>query len=743
MSDTMQQGVPETIVQDPDLIEAEKILNGGDDYTDRKTFEYLLNLMKNTPVASPSAYNFCRAALENFSNQDMIEAGLLEEETKKENPYPQVKKAKRNSVKQEDWDKLKLYLEKRLNETEIEETPVVLDNFLRLSDYLGLKEEEKELIELLYVTESSTGLDEFLGCMATGDKRMMAPLAARALDKPRLFKQYASMLTPDSPLIKYGLFMLEGLSGHGFMPESDYDLWEKLSRPDLSEEEMVSSILGKPTETDLNYDDFNYMGQDLEFIVELIQNAVERGDKGVNILIYGPPGGGKTELSKVLAQHVGLKLYAVGENDDPETTRAPVYDADGDFMAYGTSEKNPGKTSQQRLSQLTRSQTLLKGNKEAFLLFDEMEDLLIKGTDTDKKADTDSKIQTNRLLENNPVVTVWIGNDTDKFHEAVRDRFTHSLYVDYPPTLVRKKMWDKQLTLKNVSLTNEEIMGLARKYDATPRQIAKAVQTADITGKGLEAIEISLPSSSKVSYQSREAVSGGNRISRFFDLSILNGGKEDAAEKIKGLIEKGNAKQPFSLLAKGEKGTGVNSALRYMGEAMTMNVLETSMESLSQPTQFSTPEQNVRSAFNIAADGRQFLIIRDIEALVPDPKSMGANWHESTLVDTFLECALAHKLPFAVTSQQKVELPEHVTRLFSESLNLEPLDTERQRAAYKLYFGSEPSEKLDELKGLLPAEFSNVQKLLRRSNDNDPDTIVDMLKKEQKLRGAQNKPIGF
>ncbi len=725
------------------LLEAERIMTGGDDYTDRMSMTYLLNIMKNTPVSSPSAYSFCAAAMVTFDKDEMEQAGFPAKKPEKgEKVYEKKKRPARNSVKKEDWKGLQKFIQAKLDATEIEETPVVLQNFMRLADYLGLDAEQKNLIDFLFVAETQE-MDQFLSNFAANDRRAIGPLVARALDDPRGYKRYGNMLNPDSPLIKYGLFLVDDPMGQNFLPESDIDLWERLSRPDISEEDLVGSILGKPSFTDLDYSDFEHLGDDLAFVIDLVKKAVERGDKGINILIYGPPGGGKTELSKALAEHIGLKLYSVGEEENTKKVRTPIYDSDGDYVGTSTSEQRPDRTSKQRLAQLMRAQALLKGSKDAFILFDEMEDLLIKGTDTDKKADTDSKIQVNRLLENNEVVTIWVGNDTDQFHDAVRDRFTFSLYVDYPPTLVRKKMWQTQLALKDVTLADTDIAELARKYDATPRQIAKAVQAADITGKGMEAIEISLPSSSKVSYQSREAVSGGNRLTKYFDTGLLNGGEDNAPAVVDGLIGRGNTRESFSLLVNGQKGVGAGSTLRYMGESMTMNTIEVSMKLLSQPTQFSTPEDNVRSAFNIAADGRQFLVIRDLEALVPDPKSGSANWHDNSLVETFIDCALGHKIPFAATADSTIEIPDRVTRVFSDKLGLGPLTAAQRNDAFEIYFEQEAPEALAQMDGLVVADFANVQKLLKRVNDNSPEAITALLKKEQEYRGTRNKGIGF
>ena len=50
----------------------------------------------------------------------------------------------------------------------------------------------------------------------------------------------------------------------------------------------------------------------LEFI---LKNAIEQNQKGINILLYGVPGSGKTEMAKTLARCLKASLYEVTAED--------------------------------------------------------------------------------------------------------------------------------------------------------------------------------------------------------------------------------------------------------------------------------------------------------------------------------------------------------------------------------------------------------------------------------------------
>lgn len=728
------------------------ILDGGNNYYDLKAYQYLLNFMNNTDMSSPAAYNFCYG-MEIYADIDgfpVENEGPVNKKNKKDaekqQRYPHSKKPLRGKVKPEDWNHLKSYFKKQIEEIgDVDiKPPIVVENFLKLSDYLGFSDVEKTALEYLIVHGCHDYLDHVAGALCNKDESA-GPVMARLCNDETHHRQFSKFISPAGKLVNYGLMERPQFE---FFPELSDEVGEVLAQPNLEKQDIVQAFVGKPTETELDLEDFQYMGEDdIGLICDLIRNAVKQNIKGVNVLVYGPAGGGKTELSRAISKELGISMYAIGEEESKaEFKDNVVYDEFGD--AVGVERKGGGQktTGQKRLSDLMRAQSLLEGGKNAYLLFDEIEDLLLKGTDSEKAADTESKIAINRLLENNPVPVIWNGNDPEKFHQAVRDRFTFSIYVDHPPMAVRKKIWQKQIELQGVDLSEGDVDQLAREYDASPRKITLALKAAKVSGRGKKAVEMALPASARITHGSALAIKDHSSPSRFYmpEFSRISTVKNDKFD-LSDLIQRGHEGQPFALLASGPKGSGLRALTRHIAEGLQMNIDEHSMGYLMQSDMMSSAEQKIASAFNAAADRRRFLAIHDMELLTGVP-SDEKSW-DPGLTGLVIDMARHHDKPFALTScAHDVAFPERLKAVFSDQITLGELGPDQRYKAFETFFGQKPPGMIDMLEGLMIADFANVRKDLQKKDTQKiyGSDVVRLLAQQIELRSqSSGSNIGF
>lgn len=231
------------------------------------------------------------------------------------------------------------------------------------------------------------------------------------------------LLRPSSRLLSSGIIGQPGHSGNDF--DDQFEIPDAvrtgLQKACGVKEDIRHYILGHPATPSLDWNDFDHLGETRDRLAAYLTAALERRIPGVNILLWGPPGTGKTEFCKTLAAHLDVTLYALGEKDE-----------DG---------REPNR--RERTACLQLAQNLLRFGKKSLLLFDEMDDLFEENALArlfGAKLAGGSRVFTHRLFENNPVPTLWIINDPQILDAAVIRRMSLAIEITIPPVKTREKV---------------------------------------------------------------------------------------------------------------------------------------------------------------------------------------------------------------------------------------------------------------------------------------------------------------
>ena len=222
----------------------------------------------------------------------------------------------------------------------------------RLADITGISTTDIRILEVLLLYQTNPVIesavdDVFMGGSRRAHFNMRDSALPYFLDLSH--RAVAMRFTPEAPLVRSGLVSVDD--------DGDLSLVDRLARlanlpgRDLG---VTDILLGEPDRAELEWQDFDHVAESRDHVEKLLRGALEAGETGVNILLHGPPGTGKTEFCRTVAARLGIPLFSVGERDN----------RGGEPNRF------------ERLGELSLAQCLLARGGDSLLLFDEMADLL-------------------------------------------------------------------------------------------------------------------------------------------------------------------------------------------------------------------------------------------------------------------------------------------------------------------------------------------------------------------------------
>ena len=591
----------------------------------------------------------------------------------------------------------------------------------RLADAIGLSSLDIDLLEVLLRYGTQPVIESLIDAafLHVGGSRMPLNVRSGALScvLGKSINVVGDRFAEDAPLIRTGLVSID----------RDQDVQaigrlRRLDSPDPEEVDVRQFLLGESRVSELEWSDFDHLGQSREDVARLLQGAVDGGARGVNILVYGPPGTGKTEFCRVLARRAGLDLFGVGEADD--------------------NGNEPSR--QERLAELRLAQCLLGEDSGGVLLFDEMEDLLsgstfswspFEGLLGGGRRRSSSKVFMNRLLEETPAPTFWTTNVAEDIDPAILRRMTFALEMRQPSTQVRARVWQRQLSSHGIEATPAQTLALAREFDASPGVAAGATAAAALADGDFELVRRGVRSLSRVLGCERPE----RRVATLFDPTLLSA-EIDLTDLAARLADRRDRR--FSLCLQGPPGTGKSAYARYLAERLGLEVMQRRASDLLGMYVGQT-EKNIVRAFAEARAEEAFLVFDEADSLLADRRGAQRNW-EISQVNEMLTWMESHPLPFACTTNYADRLDEAVLRRFTFKATLGYLGKQPARSAFLAYFGMGAPSELDRLDCLTPGDFEVVRRKAEVLGDlDDNDVLLGMLCAECAAKPGHRAAIGF
>ncbi len=475
--------------------------------------------------------------------------------------------------------------------------------------------------------------------------------------------------------------------------------------------EMRQMLLGDSLTSSLEMSDYNHIASDRDLIAGVLEGAAKRRAKGVNILIYGPAGSGKTELTKMAAQAARLSLYAAGE-----------------ISASADGESNRSE----RLSDLVFALRLLAGAKGTTILFDEMEDVawqLIKRGG--------SKLYLNRILENNPVPVLWTSNHIGEVDPAVLRRMTLAIELRQPPAAQRAHIIRRLDERIEVGLSKDDIEQLSRQIDATPAVLENALKAAKFSGGGREAVE-------RAAGGIVRAISG-QRTKKAMALPEFDPRLTRAKPDLAGLTDRltDNASMAFSLLLSGPPGTGKSAYGRYLANHLGLEVIHKRASDILGAF-VGESEKHIADAFEQSREQKAMLIFDEAETFLFDRRDAVRSW-EVSQVNEMLTWMEDHPYPIICTTNLMDRFDRASMRRFTFHVKYNFLGKVELPHAYEVFFGFKavPGEGMT-FKNLTPGDFAQARRQARVLGFMDkPLEVIDLLSEISKTKPGSFSNIGF
>ena len=532
---------------------------------------------------------------------------------------------------------------------------------------------------------------------------------------------YSALFNVPEPAITKslnGFLMSSGFLVASSVPKGlhviDSMLAEAFTNPSLTRESIESFLFPSSIKTELTIENYEHLEKELKITESIINMGLERLTVGMNVMLWGLPGCGKSEVALVLAEKNGWNLKMIG-----------------DISAADSQEKSRA----QRITSLRVAMKLYARSKDTVLLFDEMEDLF-RG----QKNENFSKAFVNRIIETTTTPIIWTTNSLKEIGSAVLRRMVYNVCFEIPPVTARRAMWNTYNKKYDLKIDENVINSLAETYDMVPALINNAAKITSMSGIPTEQIPdvlASLDTLMNFGFKRKFDDKSNHRDYAPYDTSLSNTDLD--LKRLSDQLEK--AKPNWSLCCYGAPGTGKTQFGRYIAERLGKKIIVKRASDILG-MYVGENEKNIAEAFKEAKDQGRVLLIDEGDTFLRSRKLATRSW-EASMTNEMLTQMESHNQPFILTTNLMDDLDEAALRRFTFKVKFDFVKPSQAAALFVSFFNAEPPEAILNNHLLAPGDFANVKAKVDILGVTDPKEIYEMLEGEVALKPQKSKPIGF
>ena len=603
-------------------------------------------------------------------------------------------------------------------------------NIESLSQVVGLNTDEKNLLAFAVLIFAEPALEhcaDLLGSDLSGFSiyRILAPVVDMSE------KRMQEILDKKATLASSGLLSIDIRGRYDLKQLLDLltpTFSSRMVSPQSDIRSVVEGFVRPATNAELALSDFEYLSKWSNAVGQYLKTAVANNKKGANILIYGEPGTGKSQFSRVVVNSLGLNLMEISQTNLAGNAVTPI----------------------RRIRSFQIAQRFF-GEQDTVILFDEVEEIFAgKGLEqSDDAAMIPQKSFFNALLETNKLPTIWIANSVRQLDPAYLRRFDICFEMPIPPKSVRQamvqKIFENQVSepLKQKIASNEEIT------PAILTQVARVSQSVaqPNDSAGLEQLVQDL-TNEKLKAQGNREISdaaplgvGGDG----FDPTVVSCEIDLISLKV-GLEQTRAAR----ICVFGPPGTGKTAFGAWLAETLGMPHMVLRSSDLRSAYVGET-EKNIAHAFARAKHEKALLQLDEVDSFLQD-RSKAERTYEVVQVNEMLTQMESFQGIFIASTNLFENLDEASLRRFDLAVKFDFMKPQAavkmfEKACAKLGLGLPNAlllQRISALGNLTPGDF---QQVLRRTSLVRPGSAQELfvaLEAALKLKkNAQSKPIGF
>jgi len=603
------------------------------------------------------------------------------------------------------------------------------ENIQWLGKVIGLNETEQAILHFRVIASRHLVLRTCLLSLGQGvDLLYAANILGLLLDVNSTDVETA--LKPGAPLVRAGLISIppkldDLMDKIGLLPGLADNLLTKQDDPYF----LFRDNFTPASPARLTIQDYPHLSEDIALLKSYLSDALAEKRPGVNVLIYGTPGSGKTEFVKMLAHEIDRPLFEIATED-----------SDGDPVRRAN-----------RFRSFRLSQHILSTNAALpLVLFDEVEDVFRNSKDDDDSEDSNTsgmKGWINKLLEENQIPSFWLSNNLHCLDNAFIRRFDYVIELNTPPRSVRSKILDQYLDGIGVGAAWKR--GMAEHEHLNPAVIERAAKVIEIAKnrhpelhaeKALDRVLGNTLEALGLARSPRNAAQNDTN----YRLEILNTDC-DIQDVCDGLREHGEGR----LCLYGPPGTGKSAFGRYLAESLDRPLMLRRASDILSPY-VGVAEQNMARMFREASEENAVLLLDEADTFLRDRNGATHSWEVSEVNEMLTQMESFEGI-FIASTNLMGSLDAAALRRFDMKVKFDFLKPEQAWqifldtvSKFQLEVSNTDRVELSRLTCLTPGDFANVVRQSRLRKMKSTQDLIDRLAAECQVKPeGMKRKIGF